>query len=78
MSNTLPFRAAMVMQLESNPGPRGADNMYVVGVLSIRIFTCCCGGGTRELLRKLSEDESAAGGVETEGAMGGERLVVSF
>lgn len=51
MSMMFPLRAAMVMQLESKPGPMAAERMCSVGVVSMRIFALVWGAAGPRVLR---------------------------
>lgn len=51
MSMMFPLRAAMVMQLESKPGPMAAERICSVGVVSMRIFALAWGAAGPRVLR---------------------------
>lgn len=73
MSRMFPFRAAMVMQFESKPGPIAAEHTYSVAVVSTRIFALDCGAGPRVLLSRWNADaDSLTVGDATVGETGTE------
>ena len=56
----LPLRAAIVMQLESKPGPMAAERRCSVGVVSMRISAFARGAAAQRALRRLVNELGAS------------------
>ena len=56
----LPLRAAIVMQLESKPGPMAAERRCSVGVVSMRISAFARGAAAPRALRRLVNELGAS------------------
>ena len=55
-----PLRAAIVMQLESKPGPMAAERRCSVGVVSMRISAFARGAAAPRALRRLVNELGAS------------------
>ena len=60
ISRMLPLRAAIVMQLESKPGPMAAERRCSVGVVSMRISAFARGAAAPRALRRLVNELGAS------------------